>query len=92
METFAKGALLATAAAGLVGCASTQSADKTGDHDAMMSGVMCSGVNGCGGQGSCASPDNGYKGQNGCKGKGWISVASADACTAQGGTVVQPKM
>jgi len=91
MEIFAKGGFLATAAAGLVGCASTQSAD-TGGHDGMMSGVMCSGVNGCGGQGSCATPDNGCKGQNSCKGKGWISVGSAEECVAQGGTVVQPKM
>jgi len=80
--------------AGLVGCASTQSNEQAGDgtHDKMASGVMCSGLNGCGGKGSCASVENACKGQNSCKGKGWISVPSAKECTDQGGVVVEAKM
>lgn len=94
MEMITKGAFLASAAAGLIGqsfgCASS---DKTPSmHDAPMSGVMCSGVNGCGGQGSCASADNACKGQNTCKGKGWVMVGDADACAKQGGVVVTKTM
>lgn len=91
MEIFARGAILATAVAGMLGCASSQSADKGGEAE-MASGVMCSGVNGCGGQGACASAENSCKGQNSCKGKGWVHVNNADECTAQGGTVVQKEM
>lgn len=93
MTIFARGAYLATAAAGFVGCAST-GGEKAPDTmtGAMGSGVMCAGINGCGGKGSCASADNACKGQNTCKGKGWIHADSAKVCTDQGGMVVTQKM
>jgi len=52
-------------------------------------GVKCAGVNSCKGHGECASATNSCKGQNACKGQGWISADSADACTGQGGTVIE---
>lgn len=95
MESMMKGAFLATMAGGFFGCASSGTADKMANdtgHDDMAAGVMCAGINGCGGKGACASADNACKGHNGCKGKGWITTASAADCTAQGGTVVAGKM
>lgn len=92
MTIFARGAYLATAAAGFVGCASTGEKAPDSMTGAMGSGVMCAGINGCGGKGSCASAENSCKGQNSCKGKGWIHTDSALACTGQGGNVVTPKM
>ena len=52
--------------------------------------VKCAGINECKGSAECAAADgsSSCKGQNTCKGKGWIS-ASAEDCTAKGGTVVQ---
>ncbi|HEX2581251.1 MAG TPA: hypothetical protein VHL08_04675 [Dongiaceae bacterium] len=51
--------------------------------------VKCSGVNACKGQGSCKGASNSCKGQNACKGQGWVEKASAEECTAAGGTVLQ---
>jgi hypothetical protein len=93
MTIFARGAYLASAAAGFVGCASTGGGTAPDSMTgAMGSGVMCAGINGCGGKGSCASADNSCKGHNSCKGKGWIHVDSATACADQGGKVLTPKM
>lgn len=52
--------------------------------------VHCSGINECKGSAECAASDgsSSCKGQNTCRGKGWIS-ASAEDCTAKGGTVVK---
>ncbi len=51
-------------------------------------GVACSGINGCKGQGACGGKGHSCAGKNACKGEGWLKADSADACTAQGGTVV----
>ena len=56
---------------------------------AFAEGVKCAGINSCKGHSECASATNECKGLNECKGHGWISAESADACTGQGGTVVE---
>jgi hypothetical protein len=50
--------------------------------------VHCAGINSCKGQSSCKTAQNACKGQNSCKGQGFVDVASSDACTAKGGTVL----
>lgn len=78
-----KGALVATAVAGLFASATPYAvaADKESAK------VKCQGVNACKGKGGCKSMDNTCKGHNGCKGKGWTSMTDKD-CKAKGGTVV----
>jgi hypothetical protein len=78
-----KGALIAMAAAGFIGCAA---ANKTAMVPA--AAVQCGGVNSCKGQGSCKGNENACKAKNDCKGKGWVETASADECTAKGGKVL----
>jgi hypothetical protein len=51
--------------------------------------VFCSGINACKGQGVCGGKNHSCAGQNACKGEGWVKADSADACAAQGGTVVK---
>ena len=41
------------------------------------------------GLGSCSSANNSCKGQNSCKGKGWVMTSSAQECTQKGGTVAK---
>lgn len=82
-----KGALIASAVAGMFGCASTQSASMAKPREGAMA-VKCAGVNECKGKGACAGADNACKSQNSCKGKGWGETASEQACKDQGGTVV----
>ena len=49
--------------------------------------VKCVGANSCKGTADCKTAKNDCKGQNSCKGMGWVSKASAQECTAAGGTV-----
>lgn len=51
--------------------------------------VHCMGINGCKGQSQCATAENACAGQNKCKGHGWVTTATAEECTAKGGTVVK---
>jgi hypothetical protein len=46
------------------------------------------GINARNGQGACQTASSGCKGQNACKGQGWLPAKSKGACEAQGGTVV----
>lgn len=64
-----------------------------GDASAEVARIKCFGVNECAGQAACDVPDNrvapGSKGhacagQNECRGKGWVLLAS-DACATKGG-------
>ena len=80
-----KGALVASAAAGLFACAakqgqSTMSPGETGEM------VKCAGINECGGKGQCGAADGSHDcaGKNTCRGKGWIKV-SKDECSSKGG-------
>ena len=86
MNDFIKGSLIATAVAGMIGCASNEK-PKTDMPAASAGTVHCGGVNECKGQGKCHSADHGCAGLNECKGKGWIELAAAD-CATKGGTVV----
>ena len=52
--------------------------------------VKCIGGNSCKGQSSCKSASSGCMGQNSCKGKGWVTTASAKACTDKGGKPEAP--
>jgi hypothetical protein len=83
--TKTKGMIIAGAAAALFlsGAVTARAADKDGGDQ-----VMCSGINSCKGQGSCAGGGHSCAGQNSCKGKGNIKTSSAD-CKAKGGKVVE---
>ena len=80
-----RGILVASAALGLLaggaGCAA---------EEAHGGEVKCSGINSCAGKGACGASTGKHDcaGKNSCKGKGWIHVDSAQACTDQGGTVL----
>nr|WP_036293167.1 hypothetical protein [Methylosinus sp. PW1] len=51
--------------------------------------VHCVGINSCKGLSACKSANSSCKGLNACKGRGWAPADSAEACTAQGGTVAE---
>ncbi len=52
--------------------------------------VHCYGVNSCKGTSDCKTMQHECKGQNSCKGHGFKEL-TADACTAQGGSLTEPK-
>ena len=52
--------------------------------------VHCYGVNTCKGTSDCKSGNHDCKGQNDCKGQGFKALSSK-ACTAQGGSLTEPK-
>ncbi len=56
---------------------------------AVADGVKCAGINACKGQSECKTANSSCKGQNSCKGQGWVTQASAEACTGAGGTVLE---
>ena len=93
MHTFTKGAMIASAVAGMFACSTPKSASGTGAMAGAMASdtIHCGGVNSCKGQGSCAGNDNACKSQNSCKGKGWVDTSAAD-CQAKGGKVLASKM
>jgi hypothetical protein len=83
------GTLIALTAASLFAAAcskksDTPSAGMSADKTAK---IHCQGANECKGKSACKSAVNACAGQNGCKGKGFVETASADECTAHGGTV-----
>lgn len=89
MKVSKKGALVATAVAGLFAA----NLALAGEHDAAAGGakeagkVKCEGINSCKGTGACGGVGHACAGNNECKGKGWVYTASADECTGKGGTV-----
>lgn len=68
------------------GCASNQSAEKSGAQSTGSDNDMgqCLGVNACKGSSSCATANNDCAQQNTCKGKGWIPLAKTD-CQSRSG-------
>lgn len=79
--------LLAASVAGLLAVTGTIAANNIAYAD-----VMCSGINGCKGQGACGGKGHSCAGKNACKGHGVVSVADEAACTTAGGTVVADPM
>ncbi len=87
MKTHIRGAVIATAVAGLF-IAKGAMAEESGAKTPAGQMVHCQGVNSCKGQGACAGAGHDCAGKNDCKGKGWVDM-SADQCKAKGGTVKQ---
>lgn len=81
------GTLIAASVAALFGCASnpTPAAAPSGTTSAS---VRCLGVNSCKGQGTCATAEHSCGKHTPCKGQGWLSLPSAEECTAKGGKVL----
>jgi uncharacterized membrane protein len=81
-----KGALIASAVAGLFASGTAVAADAP----AASTKVKCLGINSCKAQGLCSAPGltHSCAGKNECKGKGWIYAANADECTTKGGHLV----
>jgi uncharacterized membrane protein len=77
------GAALALAAASMFSMLPAMAAETA----TVANDVHCHGVNACKGQNDCATDKNACKGQGSCKGQGWVTKASAEECTAAGGTV-----
>ena len=50
--------------------------------------VKCGGVNACKGQSACKTETSAGKGQNSCKGKGFVEVSDAAACNLKRGKVL----
>jgi hypothetical protein len=86
-----KGALIATAVAGLFAGSPALAKGKAKANKAAASVVQCAGINECKGKGACSGADNACKSKNECKGKGWVETKSAKECTDKGGTVVAKK-
>ncbi len=87
MKTQMKGALIATAVAGLF-VARAAVAQEQGTKTPAGKLVHCEGVNACKGQGACGGAGHDCAGKNDCKGKGWIDLSEQE-CKARGGTVKQ---
>jgi hypothetical protein len=79
-----KGAMIAASVAGMfaMGASGAASAKEGGDE------VMCSGINGCKGQGACHGGGHSCAGKNGCKGQGLTKTSEKD-CKAKGGKVAK---
>jgi hypothetical protein len=87
MQKGLKGALVATAVAGLFMAQGALADHHEGAKDA---GVKCQGINTCKGTSACGVPGgHDCHGQNECKGKGWIKASSKDECEKKGGKVLQ---
>ena len=85
-----KNKLMAAALGGLLeatGACGGDSADKMSgmDHNKIMAGDQCYGVNSCKGKGSCAQQEHDCAGKNSCKGKGWLKMSKTE-CETAGGT------
>jgi hypothetical protein len=87
MTKTSKGVLIAGAAAALflAGAVNARAEEKAGGDQ-----VVCSGINACKGQGTCAGGGHSCSGQNACKGQGNMKTTAAD-CKAKGGKVVESK-
>lgn len=85
MDKKLKGALIATAVAGLFAAGGAVADDAAGGTDAE---VKCLGVNECKGTSQCGVPgEHSCHGANSCKGKGWIKMSEKD-CKEKGGKVL----
>jgi hypothetical protein len=81
-----RGALIASAVAGLLLGGQAFAAEPAGSGEAAK--VKCVGGNECKAKSACGTADSSCAGQNSCKGKGWIMTSEAD-CKAKGGKVAK---
>jgi hypothetical protein len=86
-----RGALVAGAVAGLLGCAGNRAAVRSDAPAATSAAVQCAGINSCRAQGSCAGNENACRAMNDCRGKGWVELPSAKECQDKGGTILEKK-
>ncbi|MFN8626879.1 MAG: hypothetical protein U0587_12995 [Candidatus Binatia bacterium] len=86
MNVRMKGAIVATAVAGMFLARGALAQASAGAGKAEAKTVHCEGINACKGKGACNGATHSCAGKNECKGKGWLDV-SADECKAKGGTV-----
>ena len=85
-----KAFLIAAAVAGMLGAGALAAGCKS--KEAKADSVACAGANSCKGHSACKSSKNDCAGKNGCKGQGFAKVASAEACTSAGGSVIANPM
>lgn len=81
LSTPAKGAMIAAAAAALLGVSKSV---ELISGPATAGEIKCFGINACRGQSACSTAWNACNGQNACKGKGWLSATAKD-CAIKGG-------
>ena len=86
MNRSLKGAFIASAVAGLIGCASSQQPSTAAPAETSEGLAKCEGINECKGQGLCGGADHECAGKNECKGKGWVKV-TPEECQQKGGTL-----
>jgi hypothetical protein len=86
-----KGLALASAVGALFAAGAARAETKAATKEKQGGPVRCAGVNGCKGQGACATAKNSCAGANACKGQGWVEEKTAQACTDKGGSVVATK-
>jgi hypothetical protein len=85
-----KGAVIATAVAGMLLGAGCEDDDKDKDKSTGQAegSLKCEGGNECAGHSECAAGGkNECQGMNECKGMGWVTVESEQECEKLGGTV-----
>jgi uncharacterized membrane protein len=83
MRSPLKGAVIATAVAGLFLAGSAHAGEH--EHKAEGKKVKCEGGNACKGQGACGGATHDCHGKNECKGKGWVML-TPEECKEAGGT------
>ena len=88
MNKQVKGALIATAVAGLFFASHAMAAEGGSGAGGEPAKVKCMGGNDCKGKGACGTSEHSCAGQNSCKGKGWIMTSEAD-CKSKGGKVTK---
>ncbi len=86
-QTTIRGAMIATAVAGLFACAGKEP-QPAAPSGATASTVRCLGVNACKGQGECSTATHPCGKHTPCKGLGWVTLPSAQECTTRGGKVL----
>lgn len=89
MNHVIKGALVASAVAGMLGCgSSSQTGSTTPSGTSAAAGIHCQGINECRGRGECTGNGHPCGRHTPCRGQGWITVQSAEECQTRGGTVL----
>ncbi len=89
MNNKVKGALIATAVAGLFavsacgGSTDNNSNNTNNNTNSSSKTFKCEGGNACSAQGKCEGAGHDCAGKNECKGKGWIYTADQAECDAE---------